>query len=33
VLGSGGALETPAGNGWQTATTGVDVLATQQGRG
>ncbi|GAA4175640.1 LpqB family beta-propeller domain-containing protein [Gryllotalpicola koreensis] len=33
VLGSGGDLETPAGNGWQTATTGVELLATQQGRG
>jgi hypothetical protein len=33
VLVSGGTLETPAGNGWQTAATGVDMLATQQGRG
>jgi len=33
VLGSGGDLETPAGNGWQTAATDVDLLATQQGRG
>jgi hypothetical protein len=32
VLGSGGALETPAGNGWQTVTSDVEVLATQQGR-
>lgn len=29
---SSGALETPAGNGWQTAATGVSVLAIQQGR-
>jgi hypothetical protein len=33
VLGSGGDLETPAGNGWQTAATEIDLLATQQGRG
>jgi len=29
---SKGALETPAGNGWQQVATGVGVLATQQGR-
>ncbi|GAA4165466.1 LpqB family beta-propeller domain-containing protein [Gryllotalpicola daejeonensis] len=33
VLTSNGSLETPAGNGWQTVSTGVQVLATQQGRG
>lgn len=32
VLGSDGSLQTPAGNGWQTASTDVEVLATQQGR-
>ncbi|GAA4187792.1 LpqB family beta-propeller domain-containing protein [Gryllotalpicola kribbensis] len=32
VLTSGGALESPAGNGWQTTATDVEVLATQQGR-
>jgi hypothetical protein len=31
VLTSDGALETPAGNGWQTAATEVSVLAIQQG--
>ncbi|HEY0247567.1 MAG TPA: GerMN domain-containing protein [Gryllotalpicola sp.] len=35
VLDSGGTLSfaTPAGNAWQTALTGVGLLATQQGRG
>lgn len=33
VLESNGALATPAGSGWQTGATGVEVLATQQGRG
>jgi hypothetical protein len=32
VLTSKGGLETPAGNGWQTTATGVQLLATQQGR-
>ncbi|WP_081416156.1 LpqB family beta-propeller domain-containing protein [Gryllotalpicola ginsengisoli] len=33
VLTSGGDLETPAGNGWQSAADKVTVLAVQQGRG